>query len=376
MDRSPFYQIIALASKRKDCIYLLAGEPDFPTPSHIIEAGQKALAEGYTRYGSARGEKKLRRLIAQKIEREYRVNYNPAEEILITVGAQAAIHSSIMSLVEPGDEAILFSPYYPDYVRNILIAGGKPIIIDLTPEENYIPDINFIAQHLSPKTKLLILHTPNNPTGRVYPRELLSSIVKLAYQRKFYILSDEVYEKIIFAGVKHHSFLSFPEAKKWVIMINSFSKTYSMTGWRVGYLVAEKEVLVQILKYHEIINLCANVPAQRAAIAALSGPQHCVEEMVSEYEKRRDYAINALNSIPSIKFFVPQGAFYIFLDIRKFGLSSQKMVEFLVEEGVVTIMGEAFGQEGFIRISFSASMEKLKKGMERFRRAIYKLRKK
>jgi len=376
MQRSPFYQVLALAAKKKDCVYLLAGEPDFPTPGHIIEAGQKALAEGYTRYGSDRGEKELRRLIAQKIEKEWGVNYNPADEILITAGAQAGIHSAIMSLIEPGDEAIIFSPYYPDYLRNILIAGGKPITIKLTPEVDFIPDMNLIASHLTPKTKLIMLHTPNNPTGRVYPQALLSRIAELACRKNLYIISDEVYEKITFTGEKHHSFLSFPEAKKWVIAINSFSKTYSMTGWRVGYLVAEKEVLMQILKYHEIINICTNVPAQKAAIAALSGPQDCVEEMVSEYEKRRDYIIKELRNIPGIKFLPPQGAFYLFIDIRDFGLSSQKMVEFLVEEGVVTISGEAFGQEGFIRLSFSTSMENLEKAIQRLRRAVNKLLKK
>ncbi len=373
LERSPFYQVLAMADNIKDCIYLFAGEPDFPTPGHIIKAGQAALAEGYTHYGSARGEKKLRSLIAQKIEKEFGAIYNPAEEILITTGAQAGIHSAIMSLIEPGDEAIIFSPYYPAYLANILIANGKPVIIKLQPDNDYLPDIDTIASHVTHKTKLLILHSPNNPTGKIYPRSLLSRIVELACQKNFFIISDEVYEKIIYHGSKHLSILSFPEAKKWTIMINSFSKTYSMTGWRVGYLVAERKILEQILKYHETISICANVPAQRAAIAALSDPQDCVKQMVAEYEKRRDYLIKELKSISGIRFATPEGAFYLFLDIREFALTSQQMVEFLVTEGILVIGGDAFGQDGFIRLSFSASMKNLEIAMDRLRRAVNKL---
>jgi aspartate/methionine/tyrosine aminotransferase len=373
LERSPFYKVLALADNIKDCIYLFAGEPDFPTPGHIIKAGQAALAEGYTHYGSARGEKKLRSLIAQKIEKEYGAIYDPADEILITSGAQAGIHSAVMSLVEPGDEAIIFSPYYPAYLADILIADGKPVIIKLQPDNDYLPDIDTLARHITRKTKLLILHSPNNPTGKIYPRSLLSSIVELACQKNFFIISDEVYEKIIYQGNEHHSILSFPEAKKRTIMINSFSKTYSMTGWRVGYLVAERTILEQILKYHETFSICVNVPAQRAAIAALSDPQDCVKQMVAEYEKRCTYLVKELESIPALTFATPEGAFYLFIDIREFGLTSQQMVEFLVREGILVIGGDAFGQDGFIRLSFSASMKNLEIAMDRLRRAVDKL---
>jgi aspartate/methionine/tyrosine aminotransferase len=373
LKRSAFFQVLAMAAKKEDCVYLQAGEPDFPTPAHIIEAGQKALAEGYTHYGADKGDKKLRSLIAEKIKKEWGTTYNPSDEIFIAAGAQAAIHSTIMSLIEPGDEAIIFSPYYPDYIRNIMIAGGKPVVIELKFEEGYIPDINQVKKHISHKTKFILLLSPNNPTGRIYPQKFLLEIIKLACKEQIHIVSDEVYEKIIYHGKVHHSILSFPEAKKWTIMINSFSKTYSMTGWRVGYVVAEKGTLKHILNYHEIINICANVSAQRAAIAALSNPQDCVEQMVAEYEKRRDYLIKKLENIPALAFATPEGAFYLFIDIREFGLTSQKMVEFLVEEGIVVMPGDAFGQDGFIRLSFSTSMEKLEIAMERLRKAVEKL---
>jgi aminotransferase len=376
VERSPFYSILELAAKRTDCLYLNIGEPDFDTPAHIVQAGQEAMAGGWTHYTPDRGLPELRQLLAQKIQKESRVGYRFEDEILITAGGQAGLHTAIMGTVNPGDEVVLLSPYYPPYLANVVLAGGIPVIVPTKVEEDFIPNPEIIERYITDKTKCLVLHSPNNPTGSVYGREVLSRLVELAVQRNFLIISDEVYEKFVYEDKVHWSLVSFPNAKERVILVNSFSKTYAMTGWRVGYVAAPRDTLFQLLKYHHTVNICASAVAQKACVAALQGPQDCVQAMVSEYDKRRQFLVEGLNGIPGIRCLRPQGAFYVFVDIREFKMPSLEFAKYLVQEtGVVTTNGSGFGSEGFIRLSYAAKTEELGEAIKRIEKALSRLRK-
>ena len=374
VERSPFYSIMELAAKRGDCIYMNLGEPDFVTPKHVAEAAKKALDEGHTHYGPDRGVPELRQLIVQKIEKEYGAKYDWEDEILITAGGQAGLHISVMALANPGDEIIILIPYYPPYLVNATLADAKPVFVELKSEEGFIPDPSAIEKAITPKTKAMIILSPNNPTGAVYPEETLSKIVEMAKEHDIMVISDEVYESMLYDGLRHKSLISFPDAKDHVIQVNSFSKTYAMTGLRVGYLAASKDKLLQFLKYHHTVNISANVPSQLACVTAMKGPQDCVEEMKDAYQKRRDLLIERINDIPGVSCMTPKGAFYAFADIRELGMLSLELAEYLVKEaGVVLTNGSGFGCEGFIRLSYATAPESIEEAMDRMKKAVIKL---
>ena len=375
VERSPFYSIMELAAKRGDCIYMNLGEPDFVTPKHVAEAAKKALDEGHTHYGPDRGAPELRQLVVQKMEKEYGAKYDWEDEILITAGGQAGLHISVMALANPGDEVIILIPYYPPYLVNATLADAKPVFVELKSEEGFIPDPSAIEKAITPKTKAMIILTPNNPTGAVYPEETLSKIVEMAKEHDIMVISDEVYESMLYDGLRHKSLISFPDAKDHVIQVNSFSKTYAMTGLRVGYLAASKDKLLQFLKYHHTVNISANVPSQLACVTAMKGPQDCVEEMKDAYQKRRDLLIERINDIPGVSCMTPKGAFYAFADIRELGTRSLELAEYLVKEaGVVLTNGSGFGCEGFIRLSYATHPDSIEEAMDRMKKAVIKLR--
>ena len=374
VERSPFYSIMELAAKRDDCIYMNLGEPDFVTPKHVAEAAKKALDEGHTHYGPDRGVPELRQLIVQKIEKEYGAKYDWEDEILITAGGQAGLHISVMALANPGDEIIILIPYYPPYLVNATLADAKPVFVELKSEEGFIPDPSAIERAITPKTKAMIILSPNNPTGAVYPGETLGKIVETAKEHDIMVISDEVYESMLYDGLRHKSLISFPDAKDHVIQVNSFSKTYAMTGLRVGYLAASKDKLLQFLKYHHTVNISANVPSQLACVTAMKGPQDCVEEMKDAYQKRRDLLIERINDIPGVYCMTPKGAFYAFADVRELGLPSLELAEYLVNEvGVVLTNGSGFGCEGFIRLSYATDPDSIEEAMDRMKKAVVKL---
>ncbi len=371
VERSPFYSIMELAAKRGDCIYLNLGEPDFVTPKHVAEAAKRALDEGHTHYGPDRGAPELRQLIAEKIEKEYGTQYDWQEEILITAGGQAGLHISVMGLVNPGDEIIILIPYYPPYMVNAKLSGANPVFVELKAEEDFIPDPSVIEKAMTSKTKAIIVLSPNNPTGSVYPEETLGRIVEMAKERNVVVISDEVYETVVYDGIRHTSLISFPDAKDHVVQVNSFSKTYAMTGLRVGYLAASRDKLLQFLKYHHTVNISANVPAQLACVTAMKGPQDCVEEMRDAYQKRRNLLVERLNDIPGFSCMTPKGAFYAFADIRELGIPSLQFAEYLVKEaGVVLTNGSGFGSEGFIRLSYAADPKLIEEAMDRVKKAV------
>lgn len=374
VERSPFYSIMDLAAKRGDCIYLHLGEPDFITPKHIVEAAKSALDEGHTHYGPDRGIPELRRLIAEKIEKEYGTRYDWQNEIMVTAGGQAGLHIAVMALANPGDEIIILVPYYLPYLANAKLAGAKPVFVELKSEEGFIPDPSAIEKAITSKTKAIIVLSPNNPTGSVYPEETLQRIVAIAKKKDIIVISDEVYETLVYDGIRHKSLISFPDTKEHVVQVNSFSKIYAMTGLRVGYLAASRENLLQFLKYHHTVNISANVPAQMACVTAMKGPQGCVEEMRVAYQKRRDLIVERLNDIPGVSCFTPKGAFYAFADIRELDIPSLDFVQYLVQEaGVVLTNGSGFGCEGFVRASYTANPESIEKAMDRMKTAVIKM---
>ena len=374
VERSPFYSIMELAAKRGDCIYLHLGEPDFVTPKHIVEAAKRALDEGHTHYGSDRGIPELRQLIAEKIRKEYGTRYDWGDEILVTAGGQAGLHIAVMALANPGDEIIILIPYYPPYLANAKLAGAKPVFVELKSDEGFIPDTSAIEKAITSKTKAIIVLSPNNPTGSVYPEETLQRIVEIANKKDIIVISDEVYESLVYDGICHKSLISFPDAKDHVVQVNSFSKIYAMTGLRVGYLAASREKLLQFLKYHHTVNISANVPAQMACVTAMKGPQDCVEEMRQAYQKRRDLLLERLNDIPGLTCFTPKGAFYAFADIRQLGIPSLEFVQYLVQEaGVVLTNGSGFGCEGFVRVSYATDSESIEEAMDRMKEAVIKM---
>ena len=371
VQRSPFYSIMELATTREDCIYLQLGEPDFVTPKHIAEAVKKALDEGLTHYGPDRGHPDLRQLIAKKIQNDYGTTYSGEEEILVTAGGQAALHIAVMALANPKDEIIILLPHYPPYLVNAQLAGAKAVFVKLKSEDGFIPDPAEIEKVITPKSKILIVLTPNNPTGSVYPQETLQAILELAKKYNLTLISDEVYEHLVFDGVKHKSLISLPDAKDHVVQVNSFSKTYAMTGLRVGYLAASSDKVIHFLKYHHTVNISANVPSQMACITALKGPQDCVEEMRQAYLKRRDLLVEGLNDIPGIHCESPKGTFFAFADIRELGVPSLEFAQYLVKEaGVVLTNGSGFDYEGFIRLSFAARTENILEAMDRMKKAV------
>ena len=374
IERSPLYTIIELAKGMKDVIRLNIGEPDFKTPKHIIAAAKQAMNEGFTHYAPDRGDQELRTLIAEELKKDLHVSYDPENEVLITAGGQAALYVAITTTVNPGDEVIVLAPYYPPYLVDIQLAGGKPIFVTLSDETNFSPTLEAVESNVTDKTKLIIILSPNNPTGAVYDEKFLKATAEVARSHNLLVVSDEVYWKIIYNDVKHCSIASFPEMRERTIIVNSFSKTYAMTGWRIGHLAAEKEFINQMLKIHHSINICANASAQRAAVAALTGLQDCVHEFLEEYDRRRKFVVKALNDLPGFKCLMPQGAFYVFPNIQELGVSSVELARSLVTDArVITVPGSGFGTEGYLRISYTKPIDTLKEAIERIRPVVEKL---
>ncbi len=376
VQRSPLYTIMDAVKGLKDVIFLNIGEPDFPTPDHIVEAGKKALDEGYTKYRSAgdRGDNELRDALSEHLQDEIGVSYDPARELLVTAGSQAALYCSIMATVNPGDEVIIINPHYPPYLVDVRLAGGLPVTLDTDEKNGFTPEPEKIEEKVTERTKGIIVHTPNNPTGSVYSMEYLEALADVARRHDLIVYSDEVYNRITYNGAKHHSIASMPDMKERTVVINSSSKPYSMTGWRVGYLATNEDFVAQILKTHHSINICPNPMAQRAFLAALRGPQDCVTEFVREFDERRRYLVETLNSIRGISCRNPLGAFYVFANVKGLGQPSLKLAEFFAREArVVTSPGIGFGVEGYLRVSYAASLETLQEAIDRIKKVLPRL---
>lgn len=376
-------RVAQLKAEGKDIIKLNVGEPDKSTFDYIKVAGVKAIADGFTKYTVGSGIPELRQAISEKLKMENGLTY-PINQITVTVGGKQAVFASIMSLVEEGDEVLLPIPCWVSYTDMIKLAGGTPVFVDTREENGYALDIPAIEKAITPHTKAIVICTPNNPTGAVYSREDLKALGELACRHDFYIISDEIYEKLVYDGAEHVSIASIsPEIYSRTVTINGFSKAYAMTGWRVGYAAAPLEIIkaIQVIQSQTTSNTSSI--GQKAALEALVGPQYDVNKMVEIFAERRTYVCDRLAKIPGMKFSNPKGAFYVYLDVS--GLigrtgggkkleSSMDVAEYLLNEALVAVVpGEAFNLAGKIRISYSNSMENLAKAMDRIEAAIAKL---
>ncbi|RLG44063.1 MAG: pyridoxal phosphate-dependent aminotransferase [Thermoproteota archaeon] len=358
-----------LEREGKDVIHLEIGEPGYLPPRHVLEATKKAVDQGMTKYTPSAGIYELREAIADRVSSTRGVDVS-AENVVVTVGAKMAIFASLMMLVDPGDEVVIPMPAYPAYESVARFAGGvvKPVL--LREEKGFSPDVEDILSAVSEKTKAIVINTPSNPTGGIYKRKDLEEIVKLAIEKDIVVISDEIYEDIIFDGKKHESILSVPGAEDVSIMISGFSKTWAMTGYRLGYVVAKKEFAEKITKIQINTTSCPAHFTQIAAIEALKGPWDEVKAMIEDYQYKRDLIYDEINKINGFTMIKPAGTFYAFPNIKKTGMSSEEMATKLLEEaGVALLPGTAFGDagEGYLRISFAGPREDIVEGMKRIR---------
>jgi len=361
------------AQKMTGLVRLELGEPDFETPRHIREAARRALDEGFTHYTSSQGLLELRKELARKLERDNAIGANPDTEIIVTAGACCAIDLAMLALINPGDEVLLPDPAWPHYEPCAKLADARVVRYPMTEEDNFTPDPQAIIERITSKTKILLINSPSNPTGSVINATKMKEIANIAEQYKLTVVSDEVYEKLIYGGESHQSFASINGMNDRTITINAFSKTYAMTGWRLGYAVAPANIITEMTKLNLYTNTCANSIAQVAGVEALTGPQDCVRDMAQEYARRRRYVMERLMKLSSISFTQPKGAFYIFPNVSKLGLNSMDFCLHLLEKGrVSTVPGSAFGKqgEGYLRVSYAASTENLKEGFDRLERVV------
>jgi len=353
------------------------GRPDFDTPAYIKEAAKKAIQEGFVYYTTSSGIKELREAIAQKLYKDNNMEVNPDTELIVTVGAQQAAFISILGIINPEDEVMVPDPMYVYYTDWPELAGGKTVSIPTSQENNFKFSAKDIERRISPKTKMILINTPNNPTGVVLDKQTLEIIAEVAKKYDLLILSDECYEKMVYDSVKHYSIASFPGMKKRTITINSFSKVYSMTGWRLGYVAADKEIVAGLLKVHQHTIACPCSFAQKGGLAALTIPSQASENMVKEFERRRKLVLEYLNQMEGISYVQPEGAFYVFPSIKEFGMSSQQICDYLLEEARVAVVpGSCFGScgEGYVRIAYSTSYENLQQGLESMKNALKRLK--
>ncbi|MEA2086964.1 MAG: pyridoxal phosphate-dependent aminotransferase [Candidatus Caldatribacteriota bacterium] len=368
-------EIFDRAAKFQDVINLGIGDPDFDTDSTIIDRTFKLIKEKKsTHYTPVPGYQELREAIALKYreENKFEVNY---EEIIVTHGAQQALMVAMFTLLNPGDEVLILDPYYPSYPSQIFLTGAIPVFIPTFEKNGFKVKRENIEKNITKKTKLLILNTPNNPTGAILEKEDLRAISKIAIKNDLIVTSDEAYETMVYDNKKHFCIANFTGMKERTITINSFSKRYAMTGWRIGYAVATKEIIRNMMKISGNNLSCPCSVSQQAAIVALKSSAAIIKRMGLEYEKRRNFVVAELNKIKGISCTKPEGAFYVFANIKETGRSSEQIYDELLMKGrVVVIPGSAFGKqgEGYIRIAYTLPIDKLKEALERMKRVIEK----
>jgi aspartate/methionine/tyrosine aminotransferase len=356
----------ALEAQGKEIVHLEIGEPDFDSPQNVVEAGVKALQSGYTHYTPSAGMPELRQAIAEDVTRSRGVKVAP-EEVVIVPGGKPTIYFTFTALVEEGDEVIYPNPGFPIYESLINFLGAKPVPMRLSEDKDFRLDVNELADLITDRTKLIVLNSPHNPTGGVMTQQDVRDIAAAIGDREIMVLSDEIYSRLIFEG-EHHSLMSVDGFKDRVIMLDGFSKTYAMTGWRLGYGVMNRELAKHFGRLMTNVNSCSASFTQVAAIEAVKGDQSSVNHMREQFKLRRDRFIAGLNKIPGFSCRLPHGAFYAFPNIRGTGYNSRKLADSLLEEaGVACLAGTAFGQfgEGYLRFSIANSMENLEKALER-----------
>ena len=311
----------------------------------------------------------------KKTKQDYGLSYDPRSEVLVTAGGTEAIFLALTALINPGDEVLIPDPGFVCYEPNVLMAGGVPVSMPLLEENDFRLNADVVMSLITDKSRVMILNSPNNPTGSVLSYDDISSLVKLVVERDLIVISDEVYEKILYDDVKHYCLATFSGMRDQTIIVNSFSKTYAMTGFRVGYALGPKELIASMLKGHQYVTACTNAPAQYAAVAALKGSQTFTKNMVREFDRRRRLLQSGLDEIEGFRCILPEGAFYAFANVKQFGLSSEKFADYLFNKGkVVTVAGSSFGErgEGYLRFSYATSYDKIREALDRIENAVKK----
>ena len=367
-----FFDIV---SEMKDAISLGVGEPDFDTPWHVRDEGIYSLEKGRTFYTSNAGLMELKEEISNYLDRRCHVHYNPKNEIIVTVGGSEGIDIAMRAMLDPGDEVLIPQPSYVSYEPCCLLAGGKPVIIELKAENEFRLTKQELFDAITDKTKLLVLPFPNNPTGAIMEKEDLEAIAEVIIEKDIFVLSDEIYSELSYKG-DHVSITTIPGMKERTILINGFSKAYAMTGWRLGYACGPKEIIEQMLKIHQFAIMCAPTTSQYAAVEAMRNGDEDVAQMREAYNQRRRYLMHAFKEM-GLECFEPYGAFYVFPCIKEFGMTSEEFAtRFLEEEKVAVVPGTAFGDcgEGFLRISYAYSLDNLKVALNRLAHFVFRLR--
>jgi len=373
------FEILAMAKelekKGAKVIHMEIGEPDFDTPDHIKEAAVKALRAGYTHYTPALGILELRQAISEKVSREIGIDVDPNREVIVMPGAKPGLFTGILSVVNPGEEVLVPDPAFPIYRSVVEFIGAVAVSIPLKEEKNFRIDPEDVRRKVTAKTKMLILNSPHNPCGSALTKSDIEALAEIARDNNLWVISDEVYSKIVYEG-SHHSIASEPSMKERTILIDGFSKTYAMTGWRLGYAIGPAQVIAHMVKLQINIASCAAAFTQMAAIEALRGPQDSTRKMVDEFDRRRKTVVSGLNSIKGMSCNMPDGAFYVFPNVKKLGLSSRDIMMKILNEGyVATLHGEAFGPAGagYLRLSYATSMENIKEGLSRIKHIVEEL---
>jgi aspartate aminotransferase len=359
----------ALEAEGKNIVHLEIGEPDFPTPSNVIEAGKRALDEGWTKYGPTQGLPELRQSIANYISRTRGVQVGP-QNVCVVPGGKPIMYFVIIALLEEGDEAIFPDPGFPIYESMIRFQGAKPVPIPLRESRGFSLDLDELRDRLTDRTKLVILNSPHNPTGGIIPAGDIQALAAMLRERDVMVLSDEIYSRIIYDG-EPHSIASVDGMLEKTIILDGFSKTYSMTGWRLGYGVMPEWLAAAVVKLMVNSNSCTASFTQRAGVEALEGPQDAVNTMVAEFKRRRDAIVKALNSLPGFRCPEPAGAFYVFPNVEGTGMDSKQLADYLLyEAGVACLDGQCFGAEGrgYLRFSYANSLENILDAVERIRK--------
>ena len=369
-----------LKKEGKDVLPFSSGEPDFPTPEHIVRAGYEAMQKGYTKYPPVAGLPELREAIRDHLEDYYHISYKP-EQILVSNGAKQVLIEAMIALLDPGDEVMIPVPCWVSYPEQVKLSEGVPVLIERRREDDFRLRPEQVARKITPRTKMMILCNPDNPTGAAMREEDLRGIAQLAVRHRFYVISDEIYSRLVYGGHKHVAFASFAEeVKQQTITVNGFSKAYAMTGWRLGYAAAPREIIRTMSEIQGHFTSGANTISQWAGVAALRGPQEPVEQMRQEFDRRRKTMVDRLKGIRGIEVYVPRGAFYVYPEVsswfgKKIGgkeiRGSADFCSALVEEaGVGFVPGVGFLQEGCVRITYACSMEQIVEGMNRLERCL------
>ncbi len=370
-----------LKAKGLDVISFGVGEPDFDTPENVKEAAVRAIREGKTKYTPVGGIPELKDAIIEKLQRDNNLGYT-RNEIIVSCGAKHTLYNIFQVLLNRGDEVIIPSPYWVSYPAQVLLNDGVPVFVQTEEKDDFTLEIDILREAITPRTKAIVLNSPSNPTGQIYDRKCLEGVAELALNRNLYIISDEIYEKIVYDGHQHISIASLSEElKKRTILVNGLSKSHAMTGWRIGYAAGPEEVISAMTKVQSQSTSNPTSIAQWAAVEALKGPQDTLTEMVTEFDRRRRFLVDAINQIEGLSCRMPKGAFYLFVNVkeaiergRRRVSSSSDLAMYLLEEiQVAAVPGEAFGREGYLRLSYALSMERLQEGVERIRKGIEQL---